>query len=84
MNPKDILARNGGARYSHRNSKTGTVVTVYDSLSSSMDTDRGRWQVVCEDHASLSCYQTLRVAREWMSYPEEWCEDCAALWRKTT
>jgi len=34
------------------------------------------WETICEDHGAVCSHETYRVARAWLSHPDEWCEDC--------
>lgn len=58
---------------------TGTLVVVYDGEEQGMDTEAGRWQTVCEDHAYIASHDTLAIARSFASAPEEFCEPCQAI-----
>lgn len=52
---------------------TGTrVVLAYKPDS---DPDQP-WETLCEPHGGVCSHETRRLAREWLSHPEEWCEDC--------
>lgn len=83
--PREILARNAGARVSRRCRATGTVVTLYDGDAAGMDTEGGpdgekmRWQTVCEEHGTVICHRTFEVALSHLSHPDEWCEECPLL-----
>lgn len=67
-----------GLRSYTRARSTGTHVGVYDGEPAGMDTAGGRWQTVCEEHGSVISHETLRLARQWASCPEDWCETCMA------
>lgn len=34
------------------------------------------WSTVCEAHGAVVSHATRRVAEQWLSHPEEWCEEC--------
>lgn len=34
------------------------------------------WLTVCEAHGGVCSHETRRVAEQWLSHPDEWCEDC--------
>lgn len=77
--PKEILRDNAGAKVSARNKRTGFVVTVYDGFEAGFESEGpDRWFTLCEEHSYLVGHRSRRYAREWMSHPEDWCEECAA------
>ena len=65
-----IVAGRGVNRYD--------LVGVYDGNESDLDTFAGRWQTVCEHHASICSHKTLALANQFAAAPEEWCEPCQA------
>ena len=34
------------------------------------------WETICEEHGGVCSHQTRRLAEDWLSHPDEWCEDC--------
>lgn len=68
-----------GVRQTSFARSTGALVTVYDGIAQGMDTDGGRWQIVCEDHGAIVSVGRLRDARTWAACPEGFCEDCQAM-----
>lgn len=73
-----------GVRGVYRNRIVGKHVVVYDGIAARLDTDGGRWQTVCETHATICSHETLKTGHEYASIPHEWCEDCAAIRRGIT
>jgi hypothetical protein len=61
----------------HRQARsTGTHVGVWDGIAGGFDTAGGRWQTVCDEHATICSHVTLADARNFASAPEQWCETC--------
>ncbi len=52
--------------------------SLYDGGKSGMDTEAGRWQTVCEKHATICSHDTRRLAY-WHLDTGEWCEECQNL-----
>lgn len=65
-----------GLRSWRRAKSTGRFVGVYDGIEAQMDTEAGRWQTVCEDHAQIISHQTLALAMRHAVCPEDWCDIC--------
>lgn len=65
-----------GVRAVYRNQFTGKHVVIYDGAEVGLDTDGGRWQVVCEEHGNILSTETLALAKSAAKEPEEWCEQC--------
>ena len=55
---------------------TGTLVAVLNGAEAGLDTDGGRWSLICDDHSTCVAIDTLAVARNLAPVPEEWCEAC--------
>ena len=61
----------------HRRSRiTGTTVVLVDGKAADVDTGGGRWALVCDDHGTVCAFTHQRDAREWMSDPSCWCDEC--------
>lgn len=76
---KAIYAFNGlaGCVIQRRSRETGTLVGLYHSLQSGMESDPELpWSTVCEDHSSIVSHPTLRDAKHFLGYPTQWCDDC--------
>lgn len=71
-----------GVRGVYRNRIVGKHVVVYDGIAAWLDTDGGRWQTVCETHATIYSHETLWLAHEFATAPANWCEDCDEIARK--
>ena len=71
----------GWAGYrAHRVSRaTGTTVVLVDGRDALLDTDGGRWSLVCEAHGAVCAFSHQQDARAFMADPTEWCDDCAHL-----
>lgn len=65
-----------GLRVQRKNKVTGTTISLYDGGPAGMDTFSGRWQTVCEDHSHIVSHATYKLARMWMSQPDQWCDAC--------
>jgi hypothetical protein len=63
----------------HRKAQaTGTTIVLVDGKAAGMDTDAGRWSLVCDDHGSVCAFTHQHDARAYMARPADWCECCAA------
>lgn len=56
-------------------------VRVADGEAEGLDTDGGRWQVVCETHGTLVSVESRQVARDDARAARalgycEWCDEC--------
>lgn len=56
---------------------TGVVVQLVDRGGSTGWGD-WRWETICAEHGGVCSHETQRLARDFVSRPEEWCEDCQA------
>lgn len=65
-----------GVRQYSRNRRTGHLVGVYDGVAAGLDTDAGRWSLVCEEHSTVIAFATLVSARAHAAVPDHWCEPC--------
>ena len=62
----------------HRVAKTtGAVIVLLDGKAADMDTDAGRWSLLCDTHGAVCAFTHQTIARRFMAHPGEWCEDCA-------
>jgi hypothetical protein len=62
---------------------TSIRVRVADGELEGLDTDGGRWQVICETHGSIVSVESRRTARADARAARalgfcDWCEDCTA------
>lgn len=60
----------------YRDTLHGARVSLYDGALQGLDTDGGRWSLVCETHSTVLAVQTLRSAESWWGHPKDWCEGC--------
>jgi len=60
----------------HKSRQTGRQVSVYDGKLSGDDIEGGRWQTVCEDHATIISHFTRQLAIWHSADPLGWCEEC--------
>jgi len=61
----------------HRVAKTtGAVIVLLDGKAADMDTDAGRWSLLCDTHGAVCAFTHQADARRWMAEPEMWCECC--------
>jgi len=62
--------------------KTATKVLVglYHSAQSGFENDPELpWTTICEEHITLVCHPTLKLARSWLAHPADWCALCGAI-----
>lgn len=62
-----------------KNALTGKYVCLYEGAEQGLDTDGGRYSIVCSEHATVIAHTNKRDALWWTSNPAEWCEDCMAI-----
>ena len=56
-----------------RNRTTGTrVMLVYDAYQD----PTAPWETICRDHGGVCSHETRTLAMQFLSHPDEWCEDC--------
>lgn len=85
-----------GQRYTAKNRRSGTVISVYDAFEQGIDAagewvvtgvtpvevwKPWRWATVCEEHGAVIGHKTLWLAREWMACPD-WCDECQEIMRE--
>jgi hypothetical protein len=70
--PEDVA----GLRYLLQARSNKALIGLYDAEAANMDTESGRWNLVCEDHALIVGTDNLGRARYQQSDPESWCEGC--------
>lgn len=59
---------------------TDGILSVWDGAAAGMDTDGGRWQLVCESHGTIASYDRLRDARaDGQAGHVDFCEECMAM-----
>jgi hypothetical protein len=63
----------------YRVTRSGIRVDLYDAALQGLDTDGGRWALVCEPHGSILNVPTTRAAEAWWGHPRDWCDQCADL-----
>lgn len=51
-------------------------VTVYNSAEAELDTEAGKWHVVCEQHGTTLATDLLADAKSAMWDSVSWCEEC--------
>ena len=56
-------------------------VRVADNEAEGLDTDGGRWSVICVTHGTLVSVESRAIARQDARYARqagycEWCEEC--------
>lgn len=57
-----------------RTTRAGVKVALVDRGA---DDDEGqRWETVCVTHGGVCSHDTRALAAQWLSHPDEWCEDC--------
>lgn len=79
---KVLMPDYAGLRQYRRARSTGHVIGVYDGEAADMDTFAGRWQTLCEDHGNVISHETLELARQHATQPEEWCDECGTEYRE--
>ena len=55
---------------------TGTRVGIYNNAQAGMCDEGGPWSTVCEDHGRVMAHDSITLAKDFASSPEEWCEQC--------
>lgn len=70
--PEDVA----GLRYLLQARSNKALIGLYDAEEANLDTESGRWNLVCEDHAIIVGTDNLGRARYQQSDPESWCEGC--------
>lgn len=75
------MALHVGERVRRTNRRTGTVVSLFDTNNDDgqLDPDGGRWVTVCNDHGTVCNHETRKLAEWFLSYPDEWCDECRDL-----
>lgn len=53
---------------------TKTIVQLVDRGKD--DFEDQRWETICVDHGGVCSHNTRALATDWLSHPDEWCEDC--------
>jgi hypothetical protein len=79
LGPKTQHSFNGlaGCVVQRISRRTGTLVGLYASDDSGMENDpEFPWSTVCEKHGILVSHRTLKLARESLPQPDEWCDEC--------
>lgn len=69
--------------YKGRGRNRNHLASVYDGEAAGIDTDNGDgppqpFSTVCERHHHVISHDTLTLAREWVTHPEQWCDECMA------
>ena len=60
-----------------RSRATGTMVGLYKSLESGIESDQQwPWSTVCEDHGTVVCHATRKLAEMTLPDPRAWCDEC--------
>jgi hypothetical protein len=59
---------------------SGARVMIFDTQApeNEFDPDGGRWVTFCDTHSTLCNHRTLRQAEQFLPWPANWCEPCAA------
>lgn len=57
-----------------RTTRAGVRVQLNDRGSN--DDGGGRWETICVDHGGVCSHESRKLATEFLSHPDEWCEDC--------
>jgi hypothetical protein len=63
-----------GLRHWGKARSTGTTVAIYNGDEGDFDTAGGAWSIMCETHGCVIAVDTLKMAREWVTHPEYWCD----------
>lgn len=59
---------------------TGSTISIYHAEQAGFCADGGGWVTFCENHSCLINHESLKLARQWVPHPEEWCGECQKLW----
>ena len=65
-----------GYRSARVSPQTGTLIVVVDGREADLDTDGGRWQTICDEHAHIVSHLTRADAEGHATDPLGWCEGC--------
>lgn len=72
-----LAAERAGCIEVRRSRATGTLVGLYRSAEAGMEEDpETPYTTVCEEHNTLVCHATLKLARENLPDPRGWCDEC--------
>lgn len=75
-----LVDTRAGCRQLRYTNKLGALVGLYQAAESGIEMDpETPWATVCEDHGNLLCHKTRLLAERHLGYPQEWCEDCQAI-----
>lgn len=58
---------------------TGTTIWVIDNRDGSFDSADLGWFTLCCTHGMVCSHESRRVAMDFASAPEEWCQECRLL-----
>lgn len=68
--------RDAGILGTYTNALTGNFVCLYDGAEQGLDTDGGKYTLVCQCH-TMTLSHNNRAHAMWMARnPTEWCEGC--------
>jgi len=65
-----------------RNRRTGTLVVVVDDRTGTWTSDsldpvvNAPWLTICDDHATICCHSSRKLATSHAAFSEGWCEQC--------
>lgn len=68
--------RQAGCCSIRKSRQTGAEIGVYNAAEAFLDTERGKYAVVCHTHNCILACSTLRLSLSLASAPKEWCEQC--------
>ncbi len=64
------------ATYSNPLMGTGRFVCLYDGAAQGLDTDGGKYTIVCQHHSNTLSHNN-RARAQWLARNvTQWCEDC--------
>lgn len=70
-----ILTDNAGIHVCRRSRDTGLLVSLYRCDEAGIS--GGAWATVCESHSTIVTHASRTAALSHLSYPLEWCSECA-------
>lgn len=60
----------------HKNALTNNYVCLYEAEGQGLDTEGGRYALVCWQHATTLSHTNKKDAGYFARNPTEWCEGC--------
>lgn len=52
-------------------------VVLYDGVEAGLESDGGRWAVLCQSHGAMASETSKARATKMLQTPENWCDACS-------